>query len=35
MSESELYTDVAFMYIILLGLIFLALAMLLPRMIAG
>ena len=35
MSESELYADVAFMYIILLGLIFLALAMLLPRMVAG
>lgn len=35
MSESDLYTDVAFMYIILLGLIFLALAMLLPRMVTG
>jgi len=35
LSESELYADVAFMYIILLGLIFLALAMLLPRMVAG
>jgi hypothetical protein len=35
LSETELYTDVAFMYIILLGLIFLALTILLPRMIAG
>ena len=35
MSESELYTDVAFMYIILLGLLFLALVVLLPRMALG
>lgn len=31
MSELELYTDVAFMYMILLGLFFLALALILSR----
>ena len=35
MSDSELYTDVAFMYVILLGLVFLALVVLLPRMVMG
>ena len=32
-SESELYADVAFMYVLLLGLMFIALAVLLPRLI--
>ena len=35
MSESELYTDVAFMYVILVGLLFLALVILVPRMVVG
>lgn len=35
MSEMELYTDVAFMYILLIALVFLALTLLLPRMTAG
>ncbi len=32
MSETELYTDVAFMYILLIGLVLFALTLLLPRM---
>lgn len=35
MSEMELYTDVAFMYILLIGLVLLALTLLLPRMTVG
>jgi hypothetical protein len=35
LSESELYTDVAFMYVILVGLLFLALVILVPRMVVG
>lgn len=33
MSEIELYTDVAFMYILLLGILFLAVILILPRLV--